>query len=310
MRLFQYLILLPIACCGCSSPLLPYSVTRPAAVQTTLRHAGIADGRASFRTTFCALVARDLLGEERECDRWLTALSDEPPPAREDTNMRLTLRDSFKETSWGWNATEEDPKLVSFLPVTFPAKSHLVADIGPVRYDISQSNFTDLSYDHSYQSYDRVLGINFGMDNMAFGEQQNRKTVMLEAVLAGSANEKRDAFNLAAVIGIQKFFEPASNGYGFSLRGSFVLPQTETIFSIPLRMIRIGTLESNRQWKPTMGLRIDQGFTSFATTFLQVTKDYAAQRDGHIETGISVGAGIQIAAPTCRIPLVKTLACE
>jgi hypothetical protein len=89
------------------------------------------------------------------------------------------------------------------------------------------------------------------------------------------------------------------------VRLSLVFPQTETIFSIPMRAIRIGTIDSNRRWKPTIGLRMDQGFTSFFTTYFQVTRDYAAQRDGRIDSGVSIGAGIQLAAPRCRIPLIK-----
>ena len=231
-------------------------------------------------------------------------------PTELDNGNRFTLTNSFKETSWAWNATEAEPRYVSFLSYTYPPKTQLIAGIGPVEYEINQTNGSGGSFDHHYRSSDRIFGIALGIDNMTFGDQQNRKSVALEAVIGGLANEKREDFNLAAVVGIQRFYEPASNGYGVMLRGSYVFPQTETIISVPLRMIRIGVPGAEKIWRPTFGLRMDQGFTSFATVYLQVMKDYAAMRSGKVESGVSVGAGIQLAAPSCRIPLVNRSGCD
>jgi hypothetical protein len=229
----------------------------------------------------------------------------ESAPKLADGTNQYTIKDSFKENSWNWHATGEEPESLAGT-MLFPPPSQLVAGIGPVKYDIRQSYENDTTkYNHRYQEADLVFGVSAGVDNMMFGDQQNRYHLSAERLMFGLASPRQHSFNVGAVLGAQAYSEPASSGYGVIVRLSLVFPQTETIFSIPMRAIRIGTIDSNRRWKPTIGLRMDQGFTSFFTTYFQVTRDHAAQRDGRIDSGVSIGAGIQLAAPRCRIPLIK-----
>jgi hypothetical protein len=75
---WRYAVILPIAgLTACVTPMLEFKTERPAIVQTTLEHAGIKDGRQSFRATFCSLITRELSGPDAECGQWITTLSDE-----------------------------------------------------------------------------------------------------------------------------------------------------------------------------------------------------------------------------------------
>lgn len=234
----------------------------------------------------------------------LDVLESLPGPA--DRTSQFTITDSFKQDEWTWYATEEESPSVWERTIR-PQNSSLVAKIGPVNYQITQSVDGEPKYDHGYRLFDPVYGFSLGFDSMAFGDQQTRWTLAFERVLFGFANEKRDSVNFAAVAGIEKFREPESNGYGLTSRLSLVFPQTETIFSVSFREIKVGSVDWYKRWRPTYGLRVDQGFTSFATIFFQISRDAAAQKSGRIDSGISVGAGVQIAAPECRIPLVKNM---
>jgi hypothetical protein len=234
----------------------------------------------------------------------LDVLESLPGPA--DRTSQFTITDSFKQDEWTWYATEEESPSV-WKRTILPPNSSLVAKIGPVNYQITQGIDGEPQHDHSYLFFDPVYGFSLGFDSMTFGDQQTRWTLAFQRVLFGIASEKRGSMNFAIVGGVEKFLEPASNGYGLTSRLSLVFPQTETIFSLSFREIKVGSVDWYKRWRPTYGLRVDQGFTSFATIFFQISRDAAAQKSGRIDSGISVGAGVQIAAPECRIPLVKNI---
>ncbi|USX24521.1 hypothetical protein NHH73_18080 [Oxalobacteraceae bacterium OTU3CINTB1] len=211
---------------------------------------------------------------------------------------RVMSVDSFKNSSWFWVEVDEKDEKSG---LTFVKPSNLKAHVGTVAYNVENSPKF-----YGYEKTDPIYGVSIGFDDMLFGEQQNRATLLFERLIIGNANEKRDAFNLALVAGVQASRSKAENSAGLSLRGALVLPQTETIISVPLRYIRMHEGERTR-WRPTIGVRLDQGFTSFSTFYLQLTHDYARQKDGSIRSGLSIGAGLGFAAPECRIPGIKQL---
>lgn len=207
--------------------------------------------------------------------------------------------DSFKNSSWFWVELPESKKKELLQPLVSP--SNLKAHIGTVVYNVE-----NIPKYYGYERTDPIYGVSIGFDDMLYGDQQNRATLLLERLIIGNASEDRDAFNLALIAGVQASRSQTENNVGVSIRGALVLPQTETIISVPLRYIRMHDGEKTR-WRPTIGVRLDQGFTSFSTFYLQLTHDYARQKDGSIRSGLSIGAGLGFAAPECRIPGVKQL---
>jgi hypothetical protein len=218
--------------------------------------------------------------------------------ADDDGVSQVKIVDSFRGSNWFWIETVGKDRASG---VRFVKPSNLTANIGPVIYEVENSPKI-----YGYERTDPIYGVSIGFDDMLFGEQQNRSTISVERLIIGNANEKRDAFNLALIGGAQWSHAKLSNSAGLSLRGAFVFPQTETIISIPVRYASMheGT---NKKWRPAVGLRLDQGFTSFSTFYLQVSWDSATQPDGTIRSGMAIGAGLGFAAPECRIPLINSL---
>ena len=218
------------------------------------------------------------------------------PQATGETLVKTV--DSFKNSSWFWVEVDNVDKEKG---ITFVKPSNLKAHIGTVIYDVDNSPKF-----YGYEKTDPIYGVSIGFDDMLFGDQLNKATVLFERLLIGNANEKRENYNFALIAGVQASRSKTENNVGVSLRGALVLPQTETIFSVPIRYMRMHE-GSDVKWRPTIGLRLDQGFSSFSTFYLQLTHDYARQKDGSIRSGMSIGAGLGFAAPDCRIPGVKLL---
>ncbi|PHV17938.1 hypothetical protein GQ37_005865 [Janthinobacterium sp. BJB1] len=210
---------------------------------------------------------------------------------------RVKIVDSFKNNNWFWFEKDKTAGQV----VAFIGPSQLTATIGPVKYEVE-----NIPKIYGYERNDPIYGVSIGFDDMLFGDQHNRSTILFERLIFGNANEKRDSLNLALLGGVHASHSPFGNDAGFSLRGAVILPQTETILSIPFRYVRMHEA-SHKTWKPTIGLRLDQGFSSFATFYLEITHDSATQRDGGIQSGLSIGAGLGFAAPQCRTPGISSL---
>ncbi len=79
MNLSRYVLCVAIAGIlgGCATPLQRYSASVPAVARLPLFATSIVDGRASFRSIFCAAVKRDSVPADDGCAVWLHRLSDE-----------------------------------------------------------------------------------------------------------------------------------------------------------------------------------------------------------------------------------------
>ncbi len=229
----------------------------------------------------------------------------------------VALKDSFSTSSWTWNYAKDDSTLPTLLP-----SSAIIASTGPVTYHVAR-RYSTVGEAHDRNridnhNLDKIFGINLGIDNMTFGNNQSRYYAGLEAVLAGftlfdgfrgKLPLEKDIGNLAWTVGIQPFVSPGPNGVALTSRLLMILPETETAFSLQLKALRLVPVGQRHTWRPYVGLRMDMGLTSFMTMYLQAGKDAAVQRDGSIRSGPSVGGGIQLGAPTCRIPGIQKIFC-
>lgn len=229
----------------------------------------------------------------------------------------VVLKDSFRKSTWTWNYAEDDNGGLTPLP-----PSAIVASTGPVQYQVARrysikGEPRDLNTIDNH-NVDKIFGVNLGIDNMTFGNNQSRYYAGLEAVLAGFTlfdgfrgrlPLEKDIGNLAWTVGIQPFVSPGPNGVALTSRLLMILPETETAFSLQLKALRLAPVGQRHTWRPYVGLRMDMGLTSFMTMYLQAGKDAAVQRDGSIRSGPSVGGGIQLGAPTCRIPGIQKIFC-
>ncbi|MFB9240932.1 hypothetical protein IV454_32255 [Massilia antarctica] len=227
--------------------------------------------------------------------------------------MTYHMVDSFRHSSWQWQFTEEVKRADSYIERRLGAlnwpPSVLRAHVGALDYEMYQENDKPNGVESTvrtldYASLDQIFGISLGADNMNFGDAQTRYVTNLETMVWGRAKAGKLA-NYGVVVGVQPYKSRDFGGIAVGGRLVTVLPEIETSISVPLRYIRVKAINGESSWHPTIGLRIDAGFTSFLTFYLQVTRDVAAQRDGQIRIGPSIGAGIQLAAPRCRIPLIK-----
>jgi hypothetical protein len=280
----------------------------------------------------------DLWRREQDRQRLVMLLFDvrsildvlESQPSAEPGNNRRTvvLVDSFKESGWKWHfMKEQETTTADAAPKTPKPRirwlewepSVIQANVGPLYYGGPKEAgmpFAPYAQEASlkYTSMDQVFGISVGADNMAFGDAQTRYVANLETVVWGSASAKRrndfNSGNYAVTVGIQPYISRNDKGVALSGRAMMVMPAVEASVSVPVRLLHLKTNNGHSEWLPTIGLRVDAGFTSFLTFYLQGIYDGAAQRDGTIRRGLSLGAGIQLAAPTCRLPVIKGFACK
>jgi hypothetical protein len=217
--------------------------------------------------------------------------------------------DSFsKNSSWKWDFTKVDDGSIIF----GTDSSKIEAAFGPVKYTVPfqdrHENRGDIDRKWvSYKSLDRLWGVSYGVDNMTFGDSQNRKLLTFETIFARKSSKEWYSENWALTGGIQAYSGFGPDGLALTTRLLYVLPATETALSVQLRGLRLSRRDAPALWKPTIGGRVDFGFTSFMTSYLQFGRDFALQKDNGVRSGWSIGAGIQLVAPTCRIPLIKNL---
>ncbi len=233
--------------------------------------------------------------------------------ANTDHAHDIVFNDSFMESSWKWKYDEvktdsEKPSRSS------RASSTIVASIGPIKYIVPMRNHKDSDKNEDpptwidHNALDRLWGVSFGIDNMTFGDSQNRRLVTFETLLVGDVASRYFSENWAIIAGIQHYSGLGPDGVALTGRLAWIKPEIESALSIHIRALRLGREGLPAVWRPTIGGRIDIGFSSFLTSYLQAGRDFAAQREGRIRSGWSIGAGIQFGAPTCRIPIIKEMA--
>lgn len=224
----------------------------------------------------------------------------------------IVLKDSFAKSSWSWDYDSEvvqKPGSWDFFKINVEP-STISANIGPIQYVIPQREKQQGNGDVdvaslAYRDIDRIWGVSFGIDNMTFGNSQNRKVLAVETMIEGKALHSKSSENWAILAGVQPYFGPGRDGFALTGRLAWVRPETETSISAIVRALRLGRDGSPALWRPAIGLRVDLGFTSFLTSYLQGGRDVAVQFDGSVRSGWSIGAGLQLGAPTCRLPGAK-----
>jgi hypothetical protein len=239
----------------------------------------------------------------------------ESSPAHD--SVAISFTDSFDANAWEWSedGIDKHPNPVRPLTSLSLPSSTMTAKIGAVNYAVER-RFSDRGESPSKnridnRSMDPIFGISLGIDNMTFGDSQNRRVVGLEKVVGGltlahGLLAKVGALgNLAITAGVQGYTGPGPDGFGPTARFLLVMPETETSASVQLRYLKVRAPGGTTEWHPTIGLRFDMGFTSFLTMYLQGGRDWAAQRDGSVRSGYSVGAGVQLGSAKCNIPVVK-----
>ncbi len=145
-------------------------------------------------------------------------------------------------------------------------------------------------------------GLNYEVPR--FGRQQWRESLSVETPVVGFVNSgfAKTSFGLAA--GYFRTHEGGRMGYGLSLRPAVVFSQSETFVSLPMRWFHYSRSDGSSSTRPAWGLRIDQGFSSFITVYLQGGRAPFMQDNDVIRSGSAFGAGIVLAAPFCRVPLL------
>ena len=227
------------------------------------------------------------------------------------------MKDSFMGNAWSWNYADDNRTGSTIL-----RPSTIQATTGSVTYEVTRRYAKDSSdsglnrIDNRHM--DRIHGVTLGIDNMTFGDSQSRYYVGFETVatgltrfdgFSGKLAKLNDMGNVALTVGIQPFANKGPNGLALTSRLLVVLPETETALSLQVKALRLSRDGQPAAWRPYVGGRLDMGLTSFLTMYLQLGKDWAIQRDGALKTGISLGGGIQVGAPTCRIPGFQDVFC-
>lgn len=256
-----------------------------------------------------------LWDEEQDVQRYVMLLADvrsilDVLESHRDDGKQYVFVDSFSGSSWEWTYLGEGNRsMAEKLWRTQP--SQIVANIGPVNYEIvnSDRNFDPHLADSSdkYDSLDRLFGASIGIDSMSFGDTHNRLVIDLETPLFGKPVPQKSRQNVAWLVGVQPLYDGGRTSAALTTRRVTVFPETEFAFSVQARALRLTTQSHGYKWRPALGARVDAGFTSFVTFYLQTGFDASVQTDDSIRRGWSIGAGIQVAAPQCRIFLLKKL---
>ena len=249
----------------------------------------------------------------------LDVLESHPEAQAERDHVKLV--DSFKSNKWKWSYVSATPRpRPGIKDMLFKSEfpSRLTATVGPVNYRLSDEDYraddnkstgqAQERFDYlTYLDMDTVLGASYGMDNMNFGDMHNRHVFNFEAIVWGRARARSSNGNAALTVGIQPFFSNGPNGYALAARYIKVWPAIEAEVSFPLRLLRLKRPDGSATWRPSAGIRLDAGFTSFLTFYLQAGYDAAVQKSGELRRGLSLGAGVQLGAPNCRVPGIKKL---
>ena len=143
-----------------------------------------------------------------------------------------------------------------------------------------------------------VLGLSYGYASAHFGDRVGRYSVSAEAGPSDVVRYGR--WNVALFGGYTSFWEAGRHGYGLHLRPTFVIAETETMIGlVASRNHHAG--KGKGEWKNALGLRIDQGFSSFFTVYMKFARDDVTQLDGAVKHGSLSEFGLQLAMPLSRV---------
>jgi hypothetical protein len=150
-------------------------------------------------------------------------------------------------------------------------------------------------------------GLNYEVPH--FGSVRSRTSISFETPVLAFLTLGDSKINFGAAAGAFSFREDGNWRSGISLRPGIVASQSETFLSVPLRWFRYEMDGGRKAWRRSWGLRLDQGFSSFSTVYLQISNSPFQQDGMRIERGQVFGAGVVLAAPLCRIPKVAAWFC-
>lgn len=153
-----------------------------------------------------------------------------------------------------------------------------------------------------------VWGVSMAREQFSTGNGVARTSTLLEFVPFGTVG---DGFFSNYGIALGAYHYEASGeatGNGGSIRVGFIVPETESTFSIGYRRVNHAGPAVN-EWGSGLSFRFDQGYTSFLSLFLSVGRDYGAENGSQLAYGTYFSAGLMFAAPTSRITACLKLNC-
>lgn len=232
------------------------------------------------------------------------------------------FNDSFRNAVWTWTEEEKEanPQLAAeserdndgnFIKGWAP--SRLEATLGGLEYELLMDQKSNLKIRRTsvdatekqyvdYSSRDAVIGISIGSESITFGDRQSRLYAGLDLALYTTSHQGR-SLNNALWLTAAPFLGRYDRGIALGGRYSFLSPATELALSFPIALQHIQPRSGNgpnyNRW--SYGVRVDAGFTSFLTFYLEIKRISALKMNGEIKGGPTFGAGIQFAAPKCRI---------
>lgn len=154
-------------------------------------------------------------------------------------------------------------------------------------------------------SGDPIVGLGLSNEFMSFGMGNSRSSFQAEALMMGGAASGRVGGNWFLSGGVVGFREGGHIQPGIMVRPGFVIPELEPTLSFPIRLLKHDNGKAGGAWRPSIGIRFDQGFSSFLSIYLQASRDYAVGSDGTLRSGASYGLGVQIGSGMCRVPFLK-----
>jgi hypothetical protein len=167
----------------------------------------------------------------------------------------------------------------------------------------SSDNDRDLPFAREF-----VWGVSVAREQFSTGTGVARTSTLLEFVPFGKVG---DGFFSNYGIAVGAYHYEASGeatGNGGSIRIGFIVPETESTFSVGYRRV-YHTGPAVNEWGSGLNFRFDQGYTSFLSLFLSLGRDYGAENDSQLAYGTYFSAGLMFAAPTSRIKACLKLNC-
>jgi hypothetical protein len=162
--------------------------------------------------------------------------------------------------------------------------------------DVTEPGERDAKQDFHY--WYPVLGLSIGRESFFSGSRAGRNVFALDAPVYGWITKGGTNFGVA--IGATHFEEGTVHGDGGQVRFGWILPKTETTVTAWARRLRHAG-DAEHGWRNGLGVRFDQGFTSFLSLYVGTGRDYGAAVNGALENGYVFSAGILFGGPTSRI---------
>lgn len=210
----------------------------------------------------------------------------------------------FASFDYGQYRTE--PRLVAaqeqVAPATTEAASASDAKGGKDEHDrVGES----VAAKYRLGTFSTVVGVSLHREAMSSGPRTGRNVLTAEAAPAGFSLSIPWSYLpnvvVAPVIGYSGYREGSARGSGPTLRVVFAIPETEFSLGGYARWLSYPTIDGDVR-KPSFGLRVDSGFSSYFTFFLGAGQDYGTKDDGTLQRGWLWLAGVEVAFPLTRLP--------